>query len=177
MCCSSHPNSGRWAFLSGWMRGSFSRRQRLGFRIDRAYALRADAHRAVEGIRRFHEVRAELRTALDLQKPVIPVLREPCDVPRQLKTIQYVDATSGIDEDAVARQTSEILKAPARGIVAEPPAYFASAGGAEGGAHDTGVLTPWRTTNRCGSLSRTDDVRFASSARGSRVAFRLGRRD
>ena len=37
------------------------------------------------------EVRSELRTALDLGKPVLPVLYQPCDVPRQLRLVQYVD--------------------------------------------------------------------------------------
>lgn len=39
------------------------------------------------------EVRGELRTALDLGKPVLPVLYQPCEIPRQLRVVQFVDFT------------------------------------------------------------------------------------
>jgi hypothetical protein len=80
------------------------------------------------------EVRAELRTALDLQKPIIPVLRERCDIPRQLKTIQFVDATAdGMGDDAVARRALEILKAPPPAAEVPRPAGLDTAGAAEDG--------------------------------------------
>ena len=37
------------------------------------------------------EVRGELREALDLGKPILPVLYQPCEIPRQLRVIQWVD--------------------------------------------------------------------------------------
>ena len=37
------------------------------------------------------EVRGELRAALDLGKPILPVLYRPCEIPRQLRLIQFVD--------------------------------------------------------------------------------------
>jgi hypothetical protein len=37
------------------------------------------------------EVRGELREALDLGKPILPVLYKPCEIPRQLRVIQFVD--------------------------------------------------------------------------------------
>ena len=37
------------------------------------------------------EVRGELREALDLKKPILPVLYRPCEIPRQLRVIQFVD--------------------------------------------------------------------------------------
>jgi WD40 repeat protein len=37
------------------------------------------------------EVRGELREALDLGKPILPVLYQPCEIPRQLRVIQFVD--------------------------------------------------------------------------------------
>src|SRR5262245_50048965 len=40
------------------------------------------------------EVRSELRTALNLNKPIVPVLHQTCHIPRQLQVIQYVDFTS-----------------------------------------------------------------------------------
>jgi hypothetical protein len=40
------------------------------------------------------EVRGELRTALDLRKRIVPVLHEPCEIPRQLKLIERLDFTS-----------------------------------------------------------------------------------
>jgi hypothetical protein len=41
------------------------------------------------------EVRSELRTALNLNKLIVPVLHQRCHIPRQLQVIQYVDFTSG----------------------------------------------------------------------------------
>jgi TIR domain-containing protein len=37
------------------------------------------------------EVRGELRTALNLGKPIIPLLYQACEIPRQLQNIQYLD--------------------------------------------------------------------------------------
>jgi WD40 repeat protein len=39
------------------------------------------------------EVRGELRSALDLRKPILPVLYQECDIPRQLRVVQFVDFT------------------------------------------------------------------------------------
>ena len=53
------------------------------------------------------EVRGELRT-LDLGKPILPVLYRPCEIPRQLRVIQFVDF-SGREADhdaALARLLS-----------------------------------------------------------------------
>jgi hypothetical protein len=44
------------------------------------------------------EVRGELREALDLGKPLLPVLYRPCEIPRQLRVIQFVDF-SGLEAD------------------------------------------------------------------------------
>jgi hypothetical protein len=40
------------------------------------------------------QVRGELQTALDDNKPIVPVLRRACQIPRVLRLIQYVDFTS-----------------------------------------------------------------------------------
>src|ERR1043166_5524340 len=48
------------------------------------------------------EVRGELHTALDEKKPIIPVIRSACRVPRQLRTIQHVDFSSRGPDDEVA---------------------------------------------------------------------------
>jgi WD40 repeat protein len=45
------------------------------------------------------EVRGELRTALDLGKPILPVLYQPCEVPRQLRLVQFVDFSGREPED------------------------------------------------------------------------------
>jgi TIR domain len=39
-------------------------------------------------------VRGELRAAMDLGKPVLPVLYKPCEVPRRLCMIQFLDFTA-----------------------------------------------------------------------------------
>ena len=41
------------------------------------------------------EIRNELYTALREEKLIIPVLYKPCPLPRQLRTLQYIDLTSG----------------------------------------------------------------------------------
>jgi formylglycine-generating enzyme required for sulfatase activity len=48
------------------------------------------------------EVRGELRTALDEKKHIIPVIRYACRVPRQLRTIQYIDFSSRDPDDQAA---------------------------------------------------------------------------
>jgi hypothetical protein len=48
------------------------------------------------------EVRGELRTALNLGKPFVPVLHRPCDIPRRLQNIQYVDLSG--EHNAAARE-------------------------------------------------------------------------
>jgi hypothetical protein len=90
------------------------------------------------------EVRAELRTALDLGKPVIPILREPCDIPRQLKTIQFIDATAAGDEDEVARRARDILTIPAN-LTAPGSSDVAAVADVEGRAdHEPARVLPVR---------------------------------
>jgi formylglycine-generating enzyme required for sulfatase activity len=48
------------------------------------------------------EVRGELRTALDEAKPILPVLYQPCRIPRQLRLIQHADFTSRSPDDETA---------------------------------------------------------------------------
>ena len=45
------------------------------------------------------EVRGELRTALDENKAIVPVVHQTCRIPRQLRTVNYVDFTSRSPED------------------------------------------------------------------------------
>jgi formylglycine-generating enzyme required for sulfatase activity len=59
------------------------------------------------------EVRGELRTALDENKPIVPVLYQACRVPRQLRLIQHVDFTSsGPDDEALLGQVLRALGVP-----------------------------------------------------------------
>jgi hypothetical protein len=55
------------------------------------------------------DVRSELRTALDENKLIVPILYQSCQIPRQLKLIQYVDFTSSSPDDELAIE--QILKA------------------------------------------------------------------
>ena len=56
-------------------------------------------------------MRGELRIALDELKPIIPVIHSSCKVPRQLRTIQYVDFTShGQDDEAALKQLLRTLE-------------------------------------------------------------------
>jgi formylglycine-generating enzyme required for sulfatase activity len=47
------------------------------------------------------EVRGELRTALDENKPILPVLYQACRIPRQLRLIQHIDFTSSGPDDEI----------------------------------------------------------------------------
>ena len=59
------------------------------------------------------EVRGELRTALDENKPIVPVLYQKCRIPRQLKLIQHVDFTSsGPDDETFLGQVLRALDVP-----------------------------------------------------------------
>jgi formylglycine-generating enzyme required for sulfatase activity len=56
------------------------------------------------------EVRGELHAALKKNKPIVPVLYRPCNVPRQLLPIQYVDFTAhGPDDETALRQVTRAL--------------------------------------------------------------------
>ena len=48
------------------------------------------------------EVRGELHTALGEGKPITPVIYQSCRIPRQLRTVQYVDFTARGAEDVAA---------------------------------------------------------------------------
>ena len=63
-------------------------------------------------------MRGELRTVLDLGKPVLPVLYQPCEIPRQLRIVQFVDFTGRSPHDAGA--LNEVLRALAPATVDEP---------------------------------------------------------
>ena len=57
------------------------------------------------------EVRGELRTAIDEKKAIIPVLYQPCQIPRQLKLYPQVDFTSSdIHDEAMLSTIENALK-------------------------------------------------------------------
>jgi len=59
------------------------------------------------------EVRGELRTALDEDKPIVSVLYQACRIPRQLRLIQYIDCTSsGPDDETLLGQVLRALGVP-----------------------------------------------------------------
>lgn len=66
------------------------------------------------------EARGELRMALEKNKPIIPVLHQPCEIPRRLLTIHYVDfrSTSPDDDRALAM----LLQAVGAGATADSDA-------------------------------------------------------
>jgi formylglycine-generating enzyme required for sulfatase activity len=63
------------------------------------------------------EVRGELRTALDEDKPIVPVLYQECRVPRHLRQIQHLDFTARDPDDEAA--LAEVLRAS--GVPEAPP--------------------------------------------------------
>jgi len=70
------------------------------------------------------EVRGELRTALDLGKPVLPVLYKPCEIPRQLRIVQFVDFTKRSARDASA--LNEVLQGLSPVLHGEPASSLGS---------------------------------------------------
>src|SRR5689334_2077695 len=65
------------------------------------------------------EIGGELRRALDLRKDVVPVLLEPCEIPRQLLNVQYVDISAGLAgaqaDDLAHRLSGGTMKEPRSG--------------------------------------------------------------
>jgi len=58
-----------------------------------------------------NEVRGEWRTAIDENKPIIPILYQSCRIPRQLKLYQYVDFTSyDITDESILLSIENVLK-------------------------------------------------------------------
>jgi predicted MPP superfamily phosphohydrolase len=58
-----------------------------------------------------YEVRCELRTALDGKKKIFPILFKKCQIPRQLRVVQYSDFTrSDSDDDINLEALISILK-------------------------------------------------------------------
>jgi TIR domain len=55
------------------------------------------------------EVRGELRIALNLAKPIVPLLLVTCETPRQLQNIQYLDFRSG-DTAALREALATVLR-------------------------------------------------------------------
>ena len=55
------------------------------------------------------EVRGELRAALDEGKHIVPVIYQPCQVPRQLRLLQQIDVSETTDLEATATQVAVAL--------------------------------------------------------------------
>ncbi len=58
------------------------------------------------------EVRGELRLALTLGKLILPVLYEPCSIPRQLQNLQYLDFSTGSDRAGGYDSIAALLTSP-----------------------------------------------------------------
>jgi hypothetical protein len=60
------------------------------------------------------EVRGELRAAMSNRKRIVPVLHKSCEVPRQLRTIQYIEigAEGGLTDESIAHLASVISERP-----------------------------------------------------------------
>jgi formylglycine-generating enzyme required for sulfatase activity len=90
------------------------------------------------------EVRAELRTALDEKKPIIPVIQSPCRIPRQLRTIQHANFSSREPNDETAlSQLLRTLNTASKAPVANETEISRSAQSQAAGANrDSNPLAP-----------------------------------
>jgi tetratricopeptide (TPR) repeat protein len=68
------------------------------------------------------EVRGELRTALDKNKTIVPILYQSCEIPRQLRLIQYIDFVSRNSDDRKAIEQALRALGKAKGAPAAPVA-------------------------------------------------------
>ena len=75
------------------------------------------------------EVRSELRTALDENKTIVPILYQSCQIPRQLKLIQYTDFVSRRHDDEEA--LGQVLRALRKAISAPTNHLFRRESGPE----------------------------------------------
>ena len=66
------------------------------------------------------EVRGELRMALDLAKPIVPVLYRSCDIPRRLKNVEYLDVRSADNADTAREALAAFLLSTPRGTARKP---------------------------------------------------------
>src|SRR5262249_34867804 len=64
------------------------------------------------------QVQGELQMALDEKKPIVPVLRQACHVPRLLRLIQHIDFTGcSPDDEMTLNQLASALRLPAVGYL------------------------------------------------------------
>ena len=54
------------------------------------------------------EVGGELRRALEQHKKIVPILYQPCEIPRQLLEIESADFSGGLNEELVDRLAGEL---------------------------------------------------------------------
>lgn len=93
------------------------------------------------------QVRGELQVAIDEDKPVVPVLYQACQIPRPLRTIQYVDFTAqGVDDPAAL---GRVLNALGGTTSLQPPPVLNKQGHtlrSDGGLSFRIWLTVWIST-------------------------------
>ena len=96
------------------------------------------------------QVQGELQMALDEYKPIVPVLHQTCQVPRLLRSIQYVDFTGCSPDDIpTLERLASALRLPETGRLAqrEPPVSTKSSSlwryGAVGSFLLLGLLIAW----------------------------------
>ncbi len=109
--------------MCGWTSGTFHRRRTTDKTIDTAVRecsrlLIVLSPASVES----REVRGELRLAFDQGKPVLPVLHQSCEIPRQLRLIQLVDFMGPeSDHEAALGKVLSALRQRAEKVVPAPP--------------------------------------------------------
>ena len=96
------------------------------------------------------QVQGELQMALDEHKPIVPVLHQACQVPRLLRSIQYVDFTGRSPDDIpTLERLASALRLPETGRLSqrEPPVSNKSSSlwryGTVGSVLLLGLLIAW----------------------------------
>lgn len=113
------------------------------------------------------EVQGELRRALDLGKLIVPVIREECEIPRQLLTLQHVRFPSGKADDEAALTELSVALPSARpswrrsaGNLAKLPFINAQTGGRHSVLAAAGLVLLTNATAIVISLPNIREVLF-----------------
>jgi hypothetical protein len=113
------------------------------------------------------QVQGELQMALDEHKPIVPVLHQACQVPRLLRSIQYVDFTGVSPDDTpalerLARERSPVAERAAGKQPVEESVALRH-GGQLAPTRPADIMALASSTNEAGPCCPTNEVGYRRS--------------